>query len=80
MEYIPSSPPTNSSEAIWAFQELRRIGEILTRLKSRPSDIFYSAPAKPRTGMLCYADGTSWDPGSGEGLYEYRSDGNWYKV
>ena len=24
-----------------------------------------------RDGMIVYADGTSWDPGSGEGIYAY---------
>ena len=29
------------------------------------------APTKPRTGMLRIADGTSWNPGSGRGVYWY---------
>jgi hypothetical protein len=29
---------------------------------------------------VAYADGTSWNPGSGEGLYEYRSDAAWHKL
>lgn len=28
-------------------------------------------PARPRDGMLVYADGTNWDPGAGEGIYAY---------
>lgn len=28
-------------------------------------------PSKPRRGLLVYADGTDWNPGSGEGLYRY---------
>ena len=30
-----------------------------------------AAPAKPVDGMIAYADGTNWDPGSGQGLYAY---------
>lgn len=30
-------------------------------------------PTKPEEGMLRYADGTNWDPGSGAGLYRYTS-------
>lgn len=26
-----------------------------------------------RDGMLAYADGTNWNPGSGKGLYRYNS-------
>lgn len=34
-------------------------------------------PDKPRTGQSYYADGTNWNPGSGEGLYIYKSGGSW---
>ena len=37
------------------------------------------APSKPREGQLVLADGVGWNPGSGKGLYEYRS-GGWYKL
>ena len=39
-------------------------------LELRPS---FRAPDKPREGMLVYADGTTWNPGSGEGTYEYKN-------
>lgn len=35
----------------------------------------YVAPAKPRIGLVVYADGTSWNPGAGEGLYVFESTG-----
>lgn len=41
--------------------------------------VTYVAPAKPRETMLVFADGTSWDPGSGRGLYMYIS-GAWIKL
>lgn len=34
-----------------------------------------SAPGNPTQGMTAYADGVTWDPGSGEGLYIYKSSG-----
>ena len=34
-------------------------------------------PAKPRHGLLVYADGTDWDPGSGEGIYRFDSSATW---
>lgn len=34
-------------------------------------------PAKPRTGVIVYADGVNWDPGSGEGLYRFDSTSVW---
>lgn len=36
-------------------------------------------PSRPREGMLAIADGTGWNPGSGKGLYEYRSAA-WVKL
>lgn len=30
-----------------------------------------SVPSSPQDGMVVKADGTSWDPGSGEGIYAY---------
>jgi hypothetical protein len=34
-------------------------------------------PPRPRKGTMAYADGTHWNPGSGEGFYEYTSGGVW---
>ena len=34
-----------------------------------------------RQGMLAYADGTNWNPGSGgEGIYYYNAAGSWTKL
>lgn len=32
----------------------------------------YKEPARPREGMIVYADGVEWNPGNGSGLYQYR--------
>lgn len=32
----------------------------------------YAAPSVVKEGMIVWADGTTWNPGSGEGLYHYR--------
>ena len=36
-------------------------------------------PDRPRDGMVVYADGTNWNPGSGEGFYG-RQNGAWVKL
>lgn len=41
--------------------------------------ILTAAPASPANGTLAYADGTSWNPGSGEGFYG-RQAGAWVKL
>ena len=42
--------------------------------------VLYAAPVKPRTGWMVYADGTTWNPGSGEGVYVYTSGAVWSKL
>ena len=38
------------------------------------------APAKPRDGMVAFADGTNWNPGgTGAGVYVYASSA-WIKL
>lgn len=39
----------------------------------------YVAPEKPREGLVVFADGTSWNPGSGKGVYVYASSA-WVKL
>ena len=34
-----------------------------------------AAPERPRIGMIAFADGTNWNPGSGVGLYVYKAAG-----
>lgn len=40
-------------------------------------DILHTPPEKPRHGLVVYADGTDWNPGSGEGLYRFSSAATW---
>jgi hypothetical protein len=37
------------------------------------------APSKLKEGMLRYADGTAWNPGSGKGVYVYTGSA-WVKL
>jgi hypothetical protein len=38
----------------------------------------HKEPSRPRDGLIVYADGTDWNPGSGRGLYVY--DGGWVRL
>lgn len=63
----------------WVTDELQRLGQEsaeTTALELRP---IFAAPVRPREGMIVYADGTQWDPGSGEGSYEYVN-GVWRRL
>jgi len=35
-------------------------------------DILYAAPPKPAEGMVVMADGVTWNPGAGRGVYCYH--------
>lgn len=37
------------------------------------------APVRPRSGLVVFADGTNWNPGSGQGAYIYYA-GVWNKL
>lgn len=54
-----------------------RITAALQLLAAGHLDVNYAAPAKPRTGDIRNADGTRWNPGSGEGIYRYNIAGLW---
>lgn len=59
--------------------EEQRIFRSLGRYSEDPMNITFEElhvePEKPRVGRVAYADGTDWNPGSGEGLYVYKSGG-----
>ncbi len=61
----------------------RVIGERITDLEQKLDHLnlflatmveVYSEPSKPRNGVFVFADGTTWDPGSGRGLYIYNGN------
>lgn len=46
--------------------------------QDKPRPVFgiqkiYKAPVKPFDGQIVYADGTHWNPGSGQGIYYFNS-------
>ncbi len=52
-------------------REFWRISAILEVLRAGYLPKTHVAPDKPRDGMIRYADGSNWNPGSGEGAYIY---------
>ncbi len=64
----------------WVFDELRAIE---TAMQVAAESVYilalHAEPARPRNGMVVYADGTDWNPGSGEGFYG-RENGAWVKL
>lgn len=59
--------------------ELNALEQALSQVADIQLEELNEAPSKPRNGMIKYADGTNWDPGSGEGFYGYEA-GTWVKL
>jgi hypothetical protein len=65
--------------AAWVEDELERFAtDQIDNLQAVDLRPIYNAPLRPREGMVVYADGSSWDPGSGVGPYYYGSDAAWH--
>ncbi len=60
-------------------RELQRIASAMSAIADGHLDLTTVAPTKPRSGDIRYADGTSWNPGGGAGIYAYHS-GAWNKL
>ena len=79
-KYTPAEPPAQTSPEVRQYldQELKRIADMINQdtIFSEPLN---AAPAKPENGIIAYADGTDWNPGSGEGFYGYEN-GAWVKL
>jgi hypothetical protein len=72
--YLPDDP---KALAQVVRDELARIAqEFNAERASVRLQVLHAEPARPREGMVCAFDGTDYDPGSGEGIYVYRS-GAW---
>ena len=73
---ITSHPPYGEDFHDWVFEQLTKIQGAFEDTSQVTLKKLYAAPTKPRNGMVVYADGTTWNPGSGEGYYGYRG-GTW---
>lgn len=79
MSYEPTHPGEGVTSE-WIYQELLRISSEMPKVSVQQFEVLTIEPARPQVGMAAYADGTDWNPGAGEGLYEYRSDLAWHKL
>lgn len=81
--YAPSAIPDDAPRGLkaWLATQLRMIAAELEH--GQPTTVTLAVqgvePQRPRDGMLAYADGTEWNPGSGPGFYGYE-DGAWVKL
>lgn len=83
--YAPQSLPEPSQIStknlcIYLLKELAAISGSIKALLEGRTMVHSREPDKPRQGQMVYADGTNWDPGSGEGVYYYSAGGAWVKL
>ena len=67
--------PTDEITLEWLMRQLYLIADE----EYHDHEVLHVAPPKVKVGMIRYADGTDWNPGSGEGAYVYTSAG-WSKL
>ena len=80
-EFYLTTLPDDPREAIAMMnQHIVKLNAVVLQLLAYQLPVRHSAPLKPRQGVIAYADGTDWDPGSGEGVYEFKSDLAWHKL
>ncbi len=82
MSFIPtaSSATTVSDLRTWISNELLRVSNAFTTTSQTTTiPVITAAPSKPQIGQVVFADGTSWNPNNGRGLYYYDT-GGWVKI
>jgi hypothetical protein len=81
MSYSASPVPFTLPRAVQSFlrEELRRIEVSFGALDNLTLPALAAEPTRIRNGMIVYADGSNWNPGSGEGFYG-REGGAWVKL
>jgi hypothetical protein len=83
MYYPGLAPRGGTVEDLTLFieTELQQLSAILQAMQTPWVMLapLYAEPLRPRDGMVVFADGTAWNPGSGRGVYLYSS-GAWVKL
>ena len=76
--YTPAVPPTDAEALpLYIQAQLTSIASMLnTSVRNFPP--LNASPDKPMDGDVAFADGSSWDPGEGRGLYYF--DSAWIKL
>ena len=79
--YEPGPLPENVEDlGGYLVSELKRLGGILFNQATFRLEVTHVEPTRPRKGDIRYADGTDWNPGSGEGIYFFNNSGTWTQL
>lgn len=80
MDYFPRPTPIEA-KTLPAYLKVE-LNNIAQAIRSFVSPIWAkqtAEPVKPQEGMIVFADGTNWNPGSGKGIYYYNGT-TWVKL
>ena len=78
--YEPGPIPEQQEDlGTYLVTELKRLGNIIYNQAAFRLERIHVEPQRPRIGDIRFADGTDWNPGSGEGVYLYTASG-WTKL
>ena len=79
--YAPEIVPQSLDETTQRYlrNEFQKLAAAINALAAGHLDTSYAAPSKPRDGDIRYADGSTWNPGSGAGIYWYNGS-TWTKM
>lgn len=73
VSYAPEQVPDDPEELKrFLRNEFQKVQTAISLLAKGHLDKTTVAPAKPRDGDFVYADGSSFNPGSGVGIYYYK--------
>lgn len=71
--FNPGPPPADpAQQQRWLLEMVAQLQAALSLLATGHFDKQFKPPAKPCDGNMAYADGASWNPGSGKGIYQYN--------
>jgi hypothetical protein len=81
MPYSPKNNPGSTLEELreYVIRELEELSRAFLIFDLIKLKTWHAEPTRLYDGLVVYADGTDWNPGSGEGIYAYYNSG-WNKL
>ena len=80
-KYSPNPVPSDPEDLPrYIFEELLKLQGALEANPTTFIEVKNATPARKKQGDIVYADGTNFDPGSGEGIYFVNAAGNYTKL
>ena len=80
-KYSPNPVPSDPEDLPrYIFEELLKLQGAIEENPTTFIEVKNSTPARKNQGDIVFADGTNFDPGSGEGIYFVNAAGNYTKL